>query len=372
VRPPKKRSPAKRSGKRVAKRRKPPSRWPWLFLGIEVLALLSTGLVMVTAVVGQLATTFSGSDPWRNLLPFAVSVLGLVLVVAVAAVLWLHLRRRLQAMIRWLPAALAFVAAAGAAWFATEPRFHSQLQGLRLFMGGAAEAERNTIAHQVYAAYRRADTGQLLQILERSRVYEPAIQEAAAAFGVDAEVMIGIAATESSFYPRDSRDGGRGLFQITAPPRIAEELSRQRLRVERLDPLNQRHNAFVAAATFRHYLAEMRGDLFLALLAYNIGPKNGGLRSIMQQYGARDFVTIQPYLQNLPRDYPIRVLSAALACRLWRRSGTLPRYEEGDNARHIQQIGIPGFDGRSTPSLRVAVTKYSDSTWVETTPQPAR
>ncbi|MCK7541491.1 MAG: hypothetical protein MZV63_66720 [Marinilabiliales bacterium] len=67
----------------------------------------------------------------------------------------------------------------------------------------------------------------------------------------------------------------------------------------------------------QYYLGEMRGDLFLGLLAYNIGPKNGGLRSIMRQYGARDFVTIQPYLQNLPRDYPIRVLTAALAYRLW-------------------------------------------------------
>jgi hypothetical protein len=88
----------------------------------------------------------------------------------------------------------------------------------------------------------------------------------------------------------------------------------------------------------------MRGDLFLGLLAYNIGPKNGGLLTIMGQYGARDFVTIQPYLQHLPRDYPVRVLSAALAYRIWRREGTLPRYEEGSNALRIQKIGIPGLN----------------------------
>ena len=63
----------------------------------------------------------------------------------------------------------------------------------------------------------------------------------------------------------------------------------------------------------------------------------------MQRYGARDFVTIQPYLQQLPRDYPIRVLSAALAYRLWQRDGQLPRYEEGDNAERIQAAGIPGL-----------------------------
>jgi hypothetical protein len=64
----------------------------------------------------------------------------------------------------------------------------------------------------------------------------------------------------------------------------------------------------------------------------------------MKQYGARDFTTIQPYLQNLPREYPIRVLSAALAYRVWRTEGRLARYEKEDNAKRIQRIGIPGID----------------------------
>ena len=157
---------------------------------------------------------------------------------------------------------------------------------------------------------------------------------------------MGVAATESSFHPRDSHDGGRGLFQITAPPAAAVADARRVLGVERLDPLNQRHNAFVAAATLRRYLDEMAGDPFLRLLAYNIGPRNGGLVSIMRQYGARDFVTIQPYLQDLPRDYPIRVLSAAFAYRIWRARGALPRFEEGGTAQELQSLGIPGLDKR--------------------------
>jgi hypothetical protein len=115
------------------------------------------------------------------------------------------------------------------------------------------------------------------------------------------------------------------------------------LGTEKISLENPRHNAFVGAATFKHYLAQMNGDLFLGLLAYNIGPANGGLRFIMQQYGATDFTTIQPYLQTLPRDYPIRVLSYSLAFRLWQKEGKLLAYEEGNNAIHIQRIGIPGL-----------------------------
>ena len=102
-----------------------------------------------------------------------------------------------------------------------------------------------------------------------------------------------------------------------------------------------RYNAFLGAATLRYYLDQMRGDLFLGLLAYNIGPANGGLHFIMEQYGVTDFITIQPYLLRLPRDYPIRVLSYALAFRIQRMEGKFLPYEEGKNAVIIQELGIP-------------------------------
>jgi Transglycosylase SLT domain len=313
--------------------------------------LLAAALVGVISALGRLADWFSGAGMWANLLPFAGAVLGLGIVTAGFLGMWLALHRWCKRRWRVIPPLLALGFAGGAIWFATRPEFHRELTSLHTLVGGTAEAERAAIAHQVYAAYRRSDLSQTLRILERARVYEATVYEAAAAFGVDPEVLMGIGAAESSFYPRDSADGGRGLFQITAPPQAAVDGARQQLAVERLDPLNQRHNAFVAAATMSHYLTEMRGDLFLALLAYNIGPRNGGLRSIMNQYGARDFVTIQPYLQHLPRDYPIRVLSAALAYRLWRTESKLPRYEEGDNALRVQQVGIPGLQPNPLPRI---------------------
>jgi hypothetical protein len=322
----------------------------WLRTGVEAVALLAAALVGVVTALGEFIEWFGAAGSWSHLLSFAAVVLGLGLLIAVVLRLWLAARRRLGRYATLFPAGLALAAAAGAAWFALRPTFTREASNLRTLVGGSTEAEHVAIAHQVYAAYRRTDLDQMQRVLERARVYEPTVHEAAVTFDVDTEVLMGIGAAESAFYPRDSSDGGRGLFQITAPPAIAIKQARQRLGTAQLDPLNQRHNAFVAAATLRYYMAEMRGDLFLGLLAYNIGPRNGGLRSIMRQYGARDFITIQPYLQHLPRDYPIRVLCAALAYRLWRTEGHLLRYEEGDNALRVQQVGIPGLQ-ESSPRL---------------------
>jgi hypothetical protein len=308
---------------------------------LEVAAVLGILVVLVILVLGEVAPATTEPAGSTGVLLVAVAVLAVGIAAAVVLRGWLTLRRWLVGHGLLFPVVLA--TAAAAVVLATRPAFFESAERLRTWLGGPAEAQRQTIAHQVYAAYRRSDLGAVLRVLERARVYEPTVHEAAAAFDVDPEVLMGVASAESSFYPRDSRDGGRGLFQITEPPADALAAARTRLNVRKLDPLNQRHNAFVAAATLRRYLTEMRGDLFLGLLAYNIGPRNGGLRAIMTQYGAHDFVTIQPYLQLLPRDYPIRVLSAALAYRLWRRDGTLPRYEEGSNARRIQRVGVPGL-----------------------------
>jgi soluble lytic murein transglycosylase-like protein len=212
-------------------------------------------------------------------------------------------------------------------------------------LSGERASEARVVRHQVLAAYRRLDLAAERKIVERAEVYAPSIQRAARAFAVDPDLLMGIAAAESSFYPRDSRDGGRGLFQITAVPPGVNEAAKRALGAHDLDPLNQLHNAFLAAATLASYREQMDGDLFLTLLAYNIGPHNGGLRTIMQQYGARNFAQVQPYLQALPRDYPIRVLSAALAYRLWRERGELPRFELQDGTREVQSVGIPGLDG---------------------------
>jgi len=322
----------------------PHPRWKQaLIVGTEVVALAVGALILFIVALGRSAERFAGTGLFSNLLPFAATVLALALATTIALKCWLALRARLVNLKTFLPAMGATLLALWAGWFASQDAFYRELRNFRTLVGGTAEAERTAIAHQVFAAYRRSDLVQFQRMMERAQAFLPAIKEAAATYGIDEDVLVGVGAAESSFLPRDSKDGGRGLFQITAPPKAAVALAKKELEIRKLDLDDQRHNAFVAAATLLHYLSEMRGDLFLGLLAYNIGPKNGGLLSIMTQYGARDFVTIQPYLQNLPRDYPIRVLTAALAYRLWRIDGKLPRYEEANNARRIQGVGIPGL-----------------------------
>lgn len=348
--PVKRRAPKTTKPKTRKRRKRKTSRLSWVTLAIETVSLLAAALLAVVALLGAAASRFAGGDLFRSVLPFAATVLGLLLSGLILASLWLWLRRRLAIWWHGIPATLAFAIAVAAVWGSAQPQFHQEVAQLQRFVGGPGEAERQVIAHQVYAAYRRADRKDLQKIIDRARVFETSVTEAGVAFGVDPEVLIGVGAAESSFYPRDSKDGGRGLFQITAPPEAAVAAVKQELGITQLDALNQRHNAFLAAATLRHYLTLMKDDLFLGLLAYNIGPRNGGMVSIMKQYGARDFMSMQPYLQNLPRDYPIRVLSAALAYRLARREGSLPAYEDGANAARIQSIGIPGIASPSSTS----------------------
>src|SRR6185369_4904549 len=116
-----------------------------------------------------------------------------------------------------------------------QPAFRADLRQLQALVGGQAAAERAAIAHQVYAAYRRAPLAHLERMYQRARPYAPAVDDAAAAFGLDAALLMGVAGAESSFRPRTSPDGGRGLFQITALPIPAARAARIALGVEQLD-----------------------------------------------------------------------------------------------------------------------------------------
>jgi hypothetical protein len=314
-----------------------------LLLGFEVFGLIIAAITVIMVVLGYSASWFSGTRFFASLLPFAIFVLGLVLVAAVMLIGWWQFRKRLQDKSLLLPASLSISIALVMICFMVFGQFGDGFEHFRALVGGRQEDRRITISHQVYAAYRRYDQNQIQKMIERSKQYDPVIKDAAKSYGIDLNLLQGVAAAESSFLPRESKDGGKGLFQISQVPDTVLAQVGRRLSVDKVQLTDPRHNAFVAAATLKYYLAQMKSNLFLGLLAYNIGPANGGLRFIMKQYGATDFVTIQPYLQQLPRDYPIRVLSYSLAFRLWQQEGKLLAYEEGKNAQHIQRVGIPGL-----------------------------
>ena len=336
------RSRSKKSGsgrkpRKKSRRKKKKGTRGWIYRGVEF--FLGAALVALAglAVLGQLDENVS---PWWLVGGLVVAALGSVFLLMILE----RARRAASPLWRDVLNVAVLVGLGGLAWAVPPIEVLHDLQHL-------LDSERGTqmrvIRHQVYAAYRRMNLDGQQTILERSRVFDPTIREAAAAFGVSHELLMGIAATESSFHPRPSRDGGRGLFQLTAIPEAARQAAKKALGTDRLDVVNQRHNAFLAAATLTLYAEQMKGDLLLTLLAYNIGPHNGGLRFIVDKYGAKNFAQAQPYLQELPRDYPIRVLSAALAYRLWTAEGALPRYEgdDGEVARRVQRLGVPGLDG---------------------------
>jgi hypothetical protein len=341
---PKKPRPRKKTS-RKKKSKKPPvsTRRMVLLISVEVTCLLFSLLTAVVVVLGFAAGRFSGTEFFSHLLPFTLGVTGLIVTAALLLLGWLRLRQWIRQRFLLAPAALALLLALGVGGLALRGDFFFAISQFRVLVGGKEEAARVTLTHQVYAAYRRLDNAQEQLLIDRSRDYSEAIDAAAASYRLDPDLLNGIAATESSFLPRDSKDGGKGLFQITQVPQAILQEAADRLGATKTDVTDHRHNAFIAAGTLTYYLSQMNNDLFLGLLAYNIGPQNGGLRFIMQQYGVTNFVTIQPYLQQLPRDYPIRVLSHALAFRLHRKMNKLPAYEEGLNAVRIQHLGIPGL-----------------------------
>ena len=306
--------------------------WPYRVVEHALTALLLAVVGMI--VLGRLAEQ---GEAW----PLALGLAGVALGSGFAIVPLERLRQRIPPQGRHALNAALLAGIAVSLWYGHPA---SALHALRDLLAGERATQVRVIQHQVFAAYRRMDLDAQKKILERAEVFAPTIEQAATAFGIDPELMVGIAAAESSFYPRDSRDGGKGLFQITAVPDAASAAAREKLGVASLDPWNQRHNAYVAAATLDLYRKQMGGDLFLTLLAYNIGPRNGGLHTIMQTYGARNFAQVQPYLQALPREYPIRVLSSALSYRVWKRMGRLPRFDGDGVARDVQALGIPALD----------------------------
>jgi soluble lytic murein transglycosylase-like protein len=96
------------------------------------------------------------------------------------------------------------------------------------------------------------------------RAYDDLIEEAAAAYKLDPELIRAVMRAESAFNPMVvSRAGAQGLMQLM--PALAEEMGVD-------DPFDPRQNIMGGAKYLRQLLDRHRGNLPLSLASYNAGP----------------------------------------------------------------------------------------------------
>jgi soluble lytic murein transglycosylase-like protein len=97
-------------------------------------------------------------------------------------------------------------------------------------------------------------------------LYEPLIQEAAAAYDIPASLIRAVMRTESQFDPRaESHVGAKGLMQLMPP--LAKEMGVT-------DPFDPRQNVMAGAKYLRKLLDLHSGNIRLTLASYNAGPGN--------------------------------------------------------------------------------------------------
>ena len=127
--------------------------------------------------------------------------------------------------------------------------------------------------------------------LSANTPFHEVIQNAAARYGVDADLIHCVIAVESNFNPKAiSRKNARGLMQLL--PQTAARLGVRNI----FDP---QENVDAGTRYLRDLLARYNNDMTLALAAYNAGPER------VEQYGRRvpPYRETMGYVQRIARDY---------------------------------------------------------------------
>ncbi len=118
------------------------------------------------------------------------------------------------------------------------------------------------------------------------RLYHPIILQAANRYQVDPAIVKAIIMAESSFNPRAvSKRGAKGLMQLM--PGTAEEMG-----VE--DIFNPEHNINGGVRYYKKLLRRFKGDVKLALAAYN-----AGLKKVKEHNGVPPFKSTRYYIKKV-------------------------------------------------------------------------
>ncbi len=123
--------------------------------------------------------------------------------------------------------------------------------------------------------------------------YAEIIRAAAAASGLDEHLIASVIAAESDFNPRAvSRKGAQGLMQLM-PATVA--------RFAVANGFDPAENILTGTRYLKELLVLYRGDVTLALAAYNAGPER-----VEQYRGVPPYAETRGYLRRVAREYQNR------------------------------------------------------------------
>ncbi|UCH23948.1 MAG: lytic transglycosylase domain-containing protein [Deltaproteobacteria bacterium] len=133
---------------------------------------------------------------------------------------------------------------------------------------------------------RTAMKSPLDRIKKSECLYHPIILQAANRHEVDPAIVKAIIMAESSYNPRAvSKRGAKGLMQLM--PKTAEEMG-----VE--DIFNPEHNINGGVRYYKKLLKQFKGDIKLALAAYN-----AGIRKVKEHKGVPPYKSTQYYIKKV-------------------------------------------------------------------------
>ncbi|MHC4459042.1 MAG: lytic transglycosylase domain-containing protein [Planctomycetota bacterium] len=133
---------------------------------------------------------------------------------------------------------------------------------------------------------RPATTSQLDYVKKSERLYHPIILQAASRYQVDPAIVKAIIMAESSYNPKAvSKRGARGLMQLM--PKTAEEMG-----VE--DIFNPEHNINGGVRYHKKLLNKFKGDIKLALAAYN-----AGMSKVREHNGVPPYKSTRHYIKKV-------------------------------------------------------------------------